>query len=186
MAKIKATIKLVFAAIIIGTCTVSQLSAEQNSLPDLYDDLKAADAETALGLEREIKRLWELSGSPSVDFLYEKGNSAFLSGDYKTSIEHYSAAIEFAPEFAMGWFARARAYTYINYYGPALKDIEKALLFDPRHFYAVLGLGQLLEKLDMPFLAIKAYEEALEIHPHLTEAKELQDRIDRSVLDKKI
>ena len=186
MAKIKAKIKAVLAALVIGTFTASQLFAEQNILPDLYDHLKASDAETALGLEREIKRLWENSGSPSVNFLYEKGNSAFLSGDYATSIQHYLAVIEFAPEFATGWFALARAYTHINYYGPALEHLEMALSLDPHHFYAVLGLGQILEKLDMPALAFKAYDEALEIHPHLAEAKELQGRIDRAVLDTQI
>ena len=38
----------------------------------------------------------------------------------------------------------------------------------------------------MPALAFKAYEEALEIHPHLAEAKELKGRVDRSVLDTQI
>jgi tetratricopeptide (TPR) repeat protein len=186
MAGIKATIKAAVTATIFGTCSASHLFAEQNTLVDLYDDLEISDAQTALDLEREIKRFWELSGSPSVDFIYEKGKNAFISGDYKSAIEHYSAVVEFAPEFATGWFARARAYTYINYDGPALEDLEMALSLDPRHFCAVLGLGQLLEKLDMPALAFKAYKEALEIHPHLFEAKELKERIEPSVLDKQI
>ena len=186
MVTIKATIKLFLVAIISGTCTTSQLIAEQDILSDLYSDLKTADAKTAFSLEREIKRLWVFSGSPSVDFLYEKGSSAFLAGDYTTSIEHSSAALEFAPDFAMAWFARARAYTYINYDGPALKDLEKALSLDPRQFHALLGLGQLLEKLDMQALAFKTYEEALEIHPHLAEAKKLRDQIYRSFVKKQI
>ena len=186
MAKIKVTIKIVLAATMLKICVASQLFADQNILADLYDDLKISGVETAFDLEREIKRLWEVSGSASIDFIYEKGNSAFVSGDYNTSIEHYSSVIEFAPEFVMGWFARSRAYSEINYDGPALADLEKALSLDSRHFYALLALGQLLEKLDMPALAFKAYQKTLEIHPHLAEGKQLQELIALQVLDRLI
>ena len=186
MVKNKATIKIVLATMIMKTCIAIQLFAEENILFDLYADLKISNTDAALDLEREIKRLWELSGSPSIDFLYEKGNIAYLSGDYKTSIEHYSSVIEFAPDFAMGLFARSRSYSHMNYDGPALNDLEKVLSLDPNHFYAVLALGQLLEKYDMPGLALKAYQAALEIHPHFEEAKRLKEFIDRTVLDRKI
>ena len=186
MVKIKAIIKIILVATILKTCIASPLFAEKNNLSNLYADLKNSNAEAALEVEKEIKRLWGLSGSPSIDFLYEKGKNAYLSGDYKTSIKHYSSVIEFAPDLAMGWFARSRSYSRIDYDGPALEDIKKALYLDPNHFYAVLALGQLLEKLDMPSLAFKAYQEALEIHPHFGEAKQLKELIDRSALDRQI
>ena len=82
MAKIKVIIKIILVATLAKTCIASPLFAEKNNLTNLYADLKSSNAEAALSVEKEIKRLWGLSGSPSIDFLYEKGNNAYLSGEF--------------------------------------------------------------------------------------------------------
>ena len=155
-------------------------------LDTLYDALRHAEAEAAVAIERDIIRLWELSGSDSIDFLYKKADEAFEAKDFKSAVDHFSAVVEFAPDFAMGWYGRSRAYANLGYNGPALADLEQVLALDPQNFFAILGLGQLFQSLGRPDLALKAYDQALEVHPHFAVALELKDALAAHVQDKNI
>lgn len=185
----KANIKTaVVASLIILTHVFSALAEPKNvpKLDSLYDALAQAEPKAAIGIERDIIRLWELSGSDSIDFLYKKGDEAVEAKDFKAAVEHFSAVIEFAPNFAMGWYGRSRAYANLGYDGPALADLEQALALDPQNFYASVGLGQLFQRLNRPDLALKAFDQALAVHPHFSVALELKDAIKAYIKDKNI
>ena len=158
----------------------------KNELDRLYEALARAEPKTAVGIERDIVRLWELSGSVSVDFLYKNGDDALEAKDFKAAADHFSAVIEFAPDFAMGWYGRSRAYANLGYDGPALADLEQTLALDPQNFFAILGLGKLFQRLGRPDLALKAYDQALIVHPHFLAALELKDAVKAYVQDRNI
>ena len=189
MTQMKANIKTVVTAIITILASVFSALAEAKNVAELdtlYDALAQAEPKAAAGIERDIIRLWELSGSESIDFLYKKGDAAIEAKDFKAAVGHFSAVIEFAPEFAMGWYARSRAYANLGYDGPALADLEKSLALDPRNFFAILGLGKLFQRLGCPDLALKAYNQALVVHPHFSVALELKDAMKAYVQEKNI
>ena len=158
----------------------------QSSLDSLYEKLSAADEKTAKIVELEIKLLWARSGSDSIDLLFRKGEEAFQVKDYEAAVGHYSAVVEFAPDFAMGWYGRSQAYANLGYNGPALADMEQTLALDPQNFFAILGLGQLFQRLERPDLALKAYDQALIVHPHFLAALELKDAVKAYVQDRNI
>ena len=111
----------------------------------LLQALQQTQPEDVTALEREIERQWSLSGSNSVDLLFEKGEEAFQAEEFRDAVEHFSAVTEFAPSFAMGWFARSRALVALGYDGPAFEDLERALSIDPQNYLAILALGEMLE-----------------------------------------
>ncbi len=185
----KANIKTVITAsviILVGFFSVLSEAKSDTELDALYGALAQAKPEAAAGIERDIIRLWELSGSESIDFLYKKGDDALEAKDFKAAVDHFSAVIEFAPDFAMGWYGRSRAYANLGYDGPALADLEQALARDPQNFFVILGLGQLFKSLGRPDLALKACDQALLVHPHFSAALELKDAMKAYVQDKNI
>ncbi len=99
--------------------------------------------------------------------------------DLAAAIEHLTALTDQAPDFAEGWNARATAYFMAGEVGPSIADIQRALALNPRHFGALSGLGQIFEALDKPDLALRAYEAAFAVNPHMTSVKDAIDRLTR-------
>ena len=92
-----------------------------------------------------------------------------------------SCVIELAPEFSPAWTGRASAYLALELHGPALSDLEHALSLDPQNFEALTGLGVILEQLEAPELALRAYDEVLAIHPHLEQVINARSRVAEKV-----
>ena len=150
---------------------------QTDELDGLFDKLKTADAREAARIEQEIWIEWSKSGSPAMDLLLERGQEAMAAGDMTAAIEHFTALIDHAPDFAEGWNARATAYYETGDFGPAIADIGHVLTLNPRHFGALAGLGAIFEELDKPAQALEVYKAALAIHPHAPGLNEAVERI---------
>ena len=111
-----------------------------------------------------------------MDLLLERGRAAMAAGDPEMAVQHLTALVDHAPDFAEGWNARATAYYQTGDFGPAISDIGRVLTLNPRHFGALAGLGAIFEELDQPEKAIEVYRAALAISPH---GAGLQEAIDR-------
>jgi len=150
---------------------------EGSRLAALYDDLATASPADAGGIVREIKLEWRKTGSPAMDLLLKRGRDALERGEYAVAIEHLTALTDHAPDVAEGYHIRARAYFRAEQVGPALADLEQALILDPHHFEAAHGLAVILEDLDLPEQAYAAYRLVLSIHPHYDPAAEAATRL---------
>lgn len=107
-----------------------------------------------------------------------EGRKALAAGDTRTAIDHLTALIDHAPDFAEGWNARATAYFQAGMFGPSMADIAHVLTLNPRHFGALAGLGTMLEQMDRPKPALEAYRAALAIHPHLDGVEQAVERLE--------
>lgn len=132
----------------------------------MVDALKSAEPAEAARLTRDIERLWDLSGSTTVDLLLRRGREAMEEQDLVTAIEHLTAVTDHAPDFAEGWHARATAYYMKDLYGPALSDLQKALTLNPDNYNAIFGLGVLFQEFGDFARAEEAFREVLALHPH--------------------
>ncbi len=159
------------------TCTLAQ-AEDVAKLDGLFDRLKTAGAAEAGRIETEIWIEWSKSGSPALDLLLQRGKDAMDLGDTAAAIEHFTAVIDQAPDFAEAWNARATAYYMAGEFGPAVADIGKVLTLNPRHFGALSGLALILEETGKPERALEVYKAALAIHPHLQGATEAVERLE--------
>ena len=125
--------------------------------------------------------LWSRSGSATADYLLSRGQAALAEGDFEAAYEHLTALTDHAPDFAEGWNARATMFFQTNRYGPSIADIQRVLALEPRHFGALMGLGFMLEEMEMPQDALRALEAARAIHPHREEIRDAIDRIERAM-----
>lgn len=158
------------------------LGAEPARIDSLFEQLaQAEEPAQARRIAAEIEMAWSQSGSPAMDLLLRRGEDALEAGELEMAIEHLSAAIDHAPDFAEAWHLRSVAFFKQERYGLALHDIERALAIEPRHFNAIYGLGVLLGELDEPALAREALLRAHSIHPHHEEIGTTLERVSREL-----
>jgi tetratricopeptide (TPR) repeat protein len=144
---------------------------------DLLAQLKAADAQSAPRIEAEITAEWSKSGSPAMDLLLQRGEDAIEAGNPARAVEHFTAAIDYAPDFAEAYNGRATAYYLTDDIGPALADLQTALTLNPQHFGALKGFAIILEELGRPEDALDIYRQVLAIHPQDADVAGAVDRL---------
>lgn len=155
--------------------------ADDAELEALFEGLKTADSAAADQIEGRIYEIWSQSGSEAMDLLLDRGRKALETGDVKLAIEHFSALVDHAPEFAEGYNARATAYFHNGQYGPSLEDIRHTLDLNPRHFGAISGLALILEELERPDEALAAWREVQKINPRQDGLEDALKRLERQV-----
>ncbi|WP_299042845.1 tetratricopeptide repeat protein [uncultured Tateyamaria sp.] len=138
----------------------------QSSLDEMLDALRGAEPAEATRLTREIEREWAQSGSTALDMLLRRGRKALEEEQPDIAIEHFSALIDHAPEFAEGWHARATAFYMKDLYGPALSDLERALALNPDNYNAIFGLGIMFQEFGDTVRAEQAFQKVLDLHPN--------------------
>ena len=155
--------------------------ADPTRLDDLFQQLQAATDEESGQITELIWLEWSKSGSPSMDLLLQRGRLALAAGQPLVAIEHFTALIDHAPDFAEGYNARATAYFQSGDLGPSVSDIAKTLSLNPRHFGALAGLGAIFEQLNEPAKALEVYKAALAINPHMSDIKDAVTRLETSL-----
>jgi len=174
-------LKHAVAAFGLSMCLAFPAAAQDRDLDTLFDALKITDPSGAAQVEQKIWEEWSKSGSPAMDILLERGRAALSEGDFPLAIEHFTALIDHAPEFAEGYNGRATAYFQADLYGPSLDDIRTTLRLNPRHFGALAGLGLILEELKMYDGALEAYRAVEAIHPNREGLRENIERLEKEV-----
>lgn len=161
--------------------TLDPAAARAARLDELFERLAQVDADGADDgadkVEAEIRRIWNRSGSDSMDLLLLRGRDALEDQDLVLALQHFGALTDHDPGFAEGWNMRATAFYLRGDLGQALADIEHVLALEPRHYGALTGLAVILEQLGRDADALKAWREAARINPHIEQAQEAIDRL---------
>lgn len=145
----------------------------QELLDSLFERLVDADNErSAQLLETAVWQVWLRSGSVTVDLLMQQSIKAMNDSKPATAIAILDAIVELAPNYAEGWNKRATVLYVQGHLVASLRDIDKALDLEPRHFGALSGLGLIKRAQGKDKAALAAYRRALHIHPFLTGARE--------------
>jgi tetratricopeptide (TPR) repeat protein len=150
----------------------------ERELEILFEQLASApDATSASEIEARIWTHWMTSGSATTDILMERGVLAEQEGDLVTARAFFDRAASLSPDYPEAWNRRAVIAFQQQEYGEALRDIEAVLRHEPRHFSALVGLGLVLEATGHPAAALRAFRDALLVHPWYAEAQRGVDRL---------
>lgn len=159
------------ASIAVGTTTV-QADQTDSRLDVLFEALRYSDTiQSARTIEGQIWEIWAQTDDDDASQLYDRGTFAMANHDLQGAVETFSELIELDPEFAEAWNKRATVYYLQGRFDESVSDIQFTLALEPRHFGALSGLGLIMMRQDRHELAIKSFEKAIEIHPHLPAAK---------------
>ena len=156
------------AALVLLAWTMTPASADQNDprLAPLFELLRSSSDPARLGrIEGTIWGLWLQSGREDVDRLMEQGMEAMSGNRLRESIGIFARVVDLAPGFAEGWNKRATAYYLAGDLEASLRDVERTLALEPRHFGALSGLGLIRLAQGDELGALLAFEAVLELHP---------------------
>jgi tetratricopeptide (TPR) repeat protein len=168
----------------------SRLSSNEERaarLNDMFARLAAAETEDAAGLiAEEIWAVWMDSGSASVNLVLRRGSRAQTMGDDVMARRMFDHVTGLAPDYAEGWARSSRLALEERDFARAASEAVRALTIEPRHFYALWTLGNVLERLGRPEEALDAYREANQLYPALESVSNRVDalelRLDGGVL----
>lgn len=169
--------KSIATAFLVGVWISSPSWADEERLDLLFEQLLEAEPQEIDRIEGQIVTEWSKSGSAAMDLLLRRGEDALEEGAPEIAVEHFSALVDHAPEFAEGYHGRATAYYQLGLYGPAIDDLREVLVLQPRHFGAMTGVAVILEELERPEDALEVWHLMQAIMPADAEIQAVIDRL---------
>ncbi|XP_043851128.1 tetratricopeptide repeat protein 12 isoform X2 [Dromiciops gliroides] len=140
--------------------------------PDGFMEVLEKDARERAKRRKENKSL--------ANALKEKGNEAFLKGDYGTAVQHYSEGLKKLKDMKVLYTNRAQAYIKLEEYEKALVDCEWALKCDENSTKAYFHMGKAHLALKNYSMSRQCYQKILEINPKLqTQVKDSLNKVDQ-------
>jgi len=165
------------AALLLGVGFSTPSFADSQRLDLLFERLLEAEPAEVDRIENEIITEWSKSGSAAMDLLLRRGEEAIEEGTPEVAVEHFTALVDHAPDFAEGYHGRATAYYQLGLYGPAIDDLRQTLVLEPRHFGAMTGVAVVLEELGRPDDALEVWQQVAEFAPADAEVAGVIERL---------
>jgi tetratricopeptide (TPR) repeat protein len=163
------------------------MAQDDPRLDILFKELKAtSDARKAFIIQSEIWNLWMFSEAEDLNLLMRQGADALSERDFALAMDSFNAFVVLAPDRAEGWNKRATAYFMMGNFKASIEDVQRTLALEPRHFGALAGLGMIYDALKQKKAALRAFQAALDVNPHMAEIKERAASITQSLEDSKI
>lgn len=167
---------LLIFLLILNYLVFSNVFADQNDsrLDELFLNVK--DSQNELASSVYIASIWEIwseTNEPNSQKLYNLGNELLKQRKYEQSLIVFDQLILNKPDFAEGWNKRATLHFLMGNFNDSIRDIDKTLNLEPRHFGALDGLGQIQFKLNNFYDSIQTYKRLLTIVPHSSSAKKM-------------
>lgn len=146
--------------------------APAKPLDTLFNDLKSAQTEQdAKAIGDRIEKLFQQSGSPSIDLLMNRANVALAASDNDTARKLVNTVTQVAPDFAEGWRTLAGMQASSGDDEGAMLSLGRTVTLNPRHYAAMMELAEMFESYGNKAGALKLYRQALAVNPHLDAAK---------------
>jgi tetratricopeptide (TPR) repeat protein len=174
---------LLWVAVLVPGLMRPAVGDQQDGRLDmLFERLRVTSSEVeARTAEQQIWQIWSESEDPLVNRLMRDGVQAMAAEELAVALDYFNRMVELAPDFAEGWNKRATVYYLLGNYRASVLDIERTLELEPRHFGALSGLGLIYDTIDEPAAALRSFEAAVTINPHLESTRQRIDVLRRQL-----
>jgi tetratricopeptide (TPR) repeat protein len=154
------------AALVMG------LVGQKCCLPKLAPLLKDPDTMVNQMAEHSMWSVWFRSGTAQANHELCRGSKALNRRDFDHALKHFDRAIELDPAFAEAYNQRAIVHYLREDYAASISDCRKAVEHMPCHFGAWAGMGHCHAHEGRLADAVRCYEKALKLNPHLEGARQ--------------
>lgn len=170
----------VFLSLLAGGAASARADQTDKRLDGLFAGLKQTqDPTVGTRLTEQIWEIWLEPKDEKARDLLAKGMAAMNDDQFDVALDDFNRLVDTAPDFAEGWNRRATLLYLMGEYDASVRDIERTLQLEPRHFGALSGLGLIYLQLGDDQSALKSFKRALEINPHLPGARDNADDIEK-------
>jgi tetratricopeptide (TPR) repeat protein len=135
------------------------------SLDILFGQLRGSQMPVANSIEQKIWDIWERPLSDTAGVLMAQAERASNARELDAAKAVLDQVVDAYPDMAEGWNKRATVLYLRGDYDAALKDLDKTLELEPRHFGAMAGRGLIYQAQEKWGEALSAYRAALSINP---------------------
>lgn len=173
---------IVAAALLLG----GPAAATQNDpqLQPLFSRLQAtADPGEGEALQNAIWTAWTQTEDREAARMMAIGIIAMGQDRLDDALSTFDALVEVAPDFAEAWNKRATVHYLMGNLDESVADIERTLALEPRHFGALSGLGLIYQEVEKWDAALRAFEAALKVNPHLDTVRVNVEALKRKLRD---
>lgn len=151
---------------------VQTIARQTDTLDTLFADLKReADPKAARRISEQIWANWRESGSATGNLLMQWTDKAVEARKLGLALDFLDQVIVLMPEYAEAWNRRATIHYLMGNPAKSMADISMVLALEPRHFGALAGMAGILADEGKDALALKAWQELLDIYPANREAQ---------------
>lgn len=158
---------LLFAGLLL---TALPAMADQNSpmLDELFSQLKTETSpEDVAAIEQKIWKVWGFAENTKAHAPFAKGIVSMSAGSLRDAYGYFRDVTSIAPEFAEGWNKLATVEFYLGEYDASVRDIQRTLALEPRHFGALSGMALIYEATGQPAQALDVLNQVKEIYPSM-------------------
>ena len=157
------------------------LIGQTGCLPDLQAKLRDADRVVVDMAEHAMWQIWFRGGCAAANAHVARGAEALNRSELDEAVGLLDQAITLSPEFAEAYNQRAIAHYLAERYQASIDDCERVIGLMPMHFGALCGLGHSHLALGNAEHALRAYQKALNVNPHLECVSELVQELREQV-----
>ncbi|MCA1439792.1 hypothetical protein I6F07_06040 [Ensifer sp. IC4062] len=151
----------------------ANLTTPKQRLDSLFVDLKKErDEAKARQVADRIRLEWQDSGSATVNLLMQWVDKAIADDKNPVALDILDQVIALAPNYVEGWNRRATLHYQMGNYRKSMSDINRVLAIEPRHFGALAGMATMLSAAGKDELAMRAWQQFLDIYPSDRKAQE--------------
>ncbi len=137
-------------------------------LPELARQLQDPDPMVNEMAEHALWSIWFRMGTPPANHELGRGAQALGRREFDQAITHFERAIEACPKFAEAYNQRAIVHYLQEHWARSIEDCRMTIELMPFHFGALAGMGHCYAHLGKLRRAIRCYEKALAVNPHLS------------------
>lgn len=153
--------------------TESARAPASGGLDALFERLHRTtnDSEARL-IEATIRHAWTATDHPEAARMMGHAMIRVHQGDLDGAIALLDQVVALSPGMVAAWNLRATVRYAQDDHAAALADIAMTLKLEPRHFGAWAGLGLIMMDHGRDRAALRAFEQALRLNPHMTDLAE--------------
>ena len=140
---------------------------DKKCIPIIEAQLSDADSTVNDMAEHALWSIWFRSGSSQANAELCKGARELSFRHVDEAIEHFNRTIAHDKDFAEAYNQRAIARYMVEEFEASIADCRKAVRLMPCHFGAWAGMGHCFLNLGQLEQALRAYDRAIAINPHL-------------------
>ncbi|MDW5314804.1 hypothetical protein [Rhizobium sp. PL01] len=162
-----------FAADAAQASVTSELTTPKQRLDTLFAELKRERyQDKAREISNRIRVEWQDSGSATINLLMQWASKAVETNKQAAALDILDQVISLSPLYVEGWNQRATLHYQMGNYRKSMSDINRVLALEPRHFGALAGMAAILTSSGQDELALRAWEQFLDIYPSDRKAQE--------------